>query len=341
MSVTLSLRQDQYPLTSVVYEEFCTTIDSQLKTRKVSCRQEHKNTNTGKDWWNDEQGALAKGVRHALRVWEVNKYDAQLKVNYLRKQKEFSKMVRKCKRRYRRDRSTRLLQEQKKDPRKFWDFIKKLGGEDKADLPDTVINAEGYCVSEPEAVKEEWMGYFQKLLNPTVAPGSELGNGDAALQHQIPDIDPMQLNEEISVEEVKTAIFASGDNKSPGMDGIRPSFIKNEGCVRFIHALCNYCFKTGTVPDAWLKAIVKPIPKGIKGSTKPSEYRGISLQSFVAKTYCRVLNTRLRDYLESSGTLSDEQNGFRPNRCCQDHIHTLTSIVETGKEGHLCMLYRF
>ena len=39
---------------------------------------------------------------------------------------------------YRRDRSTRLLQEQKEDPRKFWDFIKKLGGEDKADLPDTV-----------------------------------------------------------------------------------------------------------------------------------------------------------------------------------------------------------
>ena len=61
-------------------------------------------------------GALAKGVRQTLRVWEANKVDTQLKSDNLRKQKEFCKAVRSCKRRYRRDRSNRLLQEQKKDP---------------------------------------------------------------------------------------------------------------------------------------------------------------------------------------------------------------------------------
>ena len=49
---------------------------------------------------------------------------------------------------------------------------------------------------------------------------------------------------------------------------------------------------------------------------------------FVAKTYCRILNSRLRDYLEESGALHDEQNGFRPDRNCQDHIFTLTTIIE-------------
>jgi len=32
--------------------------------------------------------------------------------------------------------------------------------------------------------------------------------------------------------------------------------------------------------------------------------------------------------LESNDELSDEQNGFRPSRSCQDHIFALSSIIE-------------
>ena len=327
-----------------VYNEFCTIIDGQLITKHVNCNRKHKSFN--KAWWNDSLRVLAKEVRRTLKAWEANKRDTQLKLDYLVKQKEFSKMVRRCKRKHKRDRNNRLLQEQKTNPSKFWSFIKKLGGEDKGNLPDTVTNAEGKCVSEPAAVKEEWRGYFQNLLNPKLVPTVVPTNGvsdplegcghshaqDLDSEHA-QDLDPEELNGDISIEEVRAAIFANSDNKSPGIDGIKPAFIKNEACVRFIHSLCNHCFKTGTVPKAWLKAVIKPIPKKDKGSTLPSEYRGISLQSFVAKTYCRILNTRLREYLEINDALNDEQNGFRTNRCCQDHILTLTSIIENRMLG--------
>ena len=82
------------------------------------------------------------------------------------------------------------------------------------------------------------------------------------------------------------------------------------------------------MPDAWVKAIIKPIPETSRPSKLPTEYRGISLQSFVAKTYCRILNSRLRDYLEASGALFDEQNGLRPDRNFKDHIFILTAIIE-------------
>ena len=163
-------------------------------------------------------------------------------------------------------------------------------------------------------------------MAPEVGTGTE--SGATSGQSNRPNLDPMELNEEITIEEVKAAIHANSDNKSPGTDGIKPPFIKNEICVRLFHALCNHCFKTGTVPDTWLDATIKPIPKGNKESTIPSEYRGIALQSFVAKSYCRVLNNRLREYLENNSALSDEQNRFRLNRCYQDHILTLTSNVE-------------
>ena len=138
-----------------------------------------------------------------------------------------------------------------------------------------------------------------------------------------PSTNSIELNEEITIEEVKTAIYANSDNKTPGIYGIKPPFIKNDVCVRFIHKLCNYCLKSGTVPDTWLKAVIKPIPKGNNRSTIPSEYRGVALQSFIAKSYCRILNNRLKEYIEDNNKISEEQNGFIQGRCCQDHILTL------------------
>lgn len=313
---------------NAIYEDFCTIIDNQLDTKQVKGRSGKKNKNSAKEWWNDELGNMAKEVRNALKAWEANKADGELKSSYLQKQKLFSKSVRKYKRKFRRDRNDKLLQQQKKEPKKFWDFIKKLGGENGESFPDTVTNEKGERITEPSAVKEEWRNYFQNLLNPTNSPGITGEAHAHADQLRILELEPNELNIDIALEEVRTAICSMSTNKAPGVDGIRPAFIKNEACIKFIHRLCNYCFKTGTVPEAWQRAVIKPIPKAKKQSTNPSEYRGISLQSFVAKTFCSILNTRLREFLESSYALSDEQNGFRPGRCCQDHIFTLTSIVQ-------------
>ena len=38
------------------------------------------------------------------------------------------------------------------------------------------------------------------------------------------------------------------------------------------------------------------------------------------------LNRRLTKYLEQSNMLADEQNGFRSDRSCEDHIFTLNGI---------------
>ena len=110
-----------------VYEKFYTIIDSQLKIKQVRPRDRKRNRNVEKEWWNDNLGSLAKGVRQALRVWEANNANLHLRSDYLYKQEEFSKAVRSCKRRYRRNRNNTLLQEQKKGPKKFWNFLGEKG----------------------------------------------------------------------------------------------------------------------------------------------------------------------------------------------------------------------
>ena len=56
-------------------------------------------------------------------------------------------------------------------------------------------------------------------------------------------------------------------------------------------------------------------------------YRGVSLLSCINKLHSAFINKRLSYYLETNNVIADEQNGFRPNRSCEDHIFTLNSIL--------------
>ena len=48
--------------------------------------------------------------------------------------------------------------------------------------------------------------------------------------------------------------------------------------------------------------------------------------------YQQTLNKRLTGYLENNDILADEQNGFRADRSCEDHVFTLNSVVKNNKE---------
>ena len=79
--------------------------------------------------------------------------------------------------------------------------------------------------------------------------------------------------------------------------------------------------------DEWAKSIIIPIHKKGKDKNEPLSYRGISLMATSAKLFTSILNNRIKQYLETNQLLSDEQNGFRAGRSCQEHIFVLNSII--------------
>ena len=85
------------------------------------------------------------------------------------------------------------------------------------------------------------------------------------------------------------------------------------------------------MPSDWRKAIIIPILKDPSSDKRtPLNYRGISLLSCISKVYSALVNKRLTCYLEEYNLLADEQNGFRKDRSCEDHIFTLNSIVKNN-----------
>ena len=86
----------------------------------------------------------------------------------------------------------------------------------------------------------------------------------------------------------------------------------------------------------WSKSIVKPIPKNSQNDPRiPLNYRGISLISTVCKMYTNILYKRLISYYDSNNIIEDEQNGFRKDRSCEDHIYTLMAIIQNRKASNL------
>jgi hypothetical protein len=67
--------------------------------------------------------------------------------------------------------------------------------------------------------------------------------------------------------------------------------------------------------------------KGSDDDRQPLNYRGITLISVPCKIYCNILNHRLSSWLENNNILCDEQNGFHRVRSCEEHIHSLYTIL--------------
>ena len=68
-------------------------------------------------------------------------------------------------------------------------------------------------------------------------------------------------------------------------------------------------FKAGVLPACWLDAIVTPVFK--KGATsKPENYRPISLTCVCCRIMERVINYDMLDFLRSKGIITQAQHGF-------------------------------
>ena len=247
---------------NLIYESFCGIIDDQLE---ITISKPRKPSDRNKPWWDENLKVLAQKVRHSLKTWERNKQNGELKSAYLNSQKEFSKLVRKTKRRFRRERQLKLLEQQKYKPKLFWNFIKGIGSTTQQ-LPTSVCTSNGEVVTEGNQVLSVWRDYFCSLLNPT-----------NPVKAASPPLEPLELdasilNESFSYEEVKATVLSNHINKSPGYNQIKPMFIKNEACIRFLLTLFNYCFHHGVAPEAWFKTIIKPIPKSNLRSQSPADY---------------------------------------------------------------------
>ena len=96
--------------------------------------------------------------------------------------------------------------------------------------------------------------------------------------------------------------------------------------LTFANNLMNFQEK----PEQWSKIDMIPLPKS-GDLSEPTNYRGVSLSSVVAKCINKLILNRIQPKLEVH--LRPNQNGFRPGRSTTAHILALRRLIE-GVRSH-------
>jgi ribonuclease HI len=246
-------------------------------------------------------------------------------------------------------------------PRQFWDKLKKLvdWSRSQSRIPDNMRDQHGNLVSG-EQVLYLWMQQFmavglQNLEDENFDKQFAAQVCDSVKLHreqqecmepdQSPDGSSTEclgatecLNQDIEVNEVHTAIQKLKRCKASGADSIPNEALKYGGptLTKAILVLCRLSFRCKRVTDSWRFGMIAPIPKpGQPDHLDPNSYRPITLLSCVGKIYGMILQTRLMQFCESQNILSEEQNGFRPDRSCTDNIYSLVELLQTRSAMHM------
>jgi hypothetical protein len=258
-----------------------------------------------------------------------------LKQNFCKARKAFDKSLRKAKRQYQREEQHHLLELSHQNQTAFWHKFERIGiaSGRKSFLPTEVKDKNGSVILGKDAVLEEWKTAFQNIysdnhevkdfddnhLEQTIASNNNHNDLQGILSH---------LNEPITKVEVKESVLRAKLKKAAGVDNIKAEVLKNDVCIEIIHKICNNCFLSGQVPSVWNQSIISPIPKdSSKDPLNPNNYRGIALISVPCKIYCDILNHRISKWIEDNHKIRDEQNGYRKDRNCIDHLYALNAML--------------
>ena len=98
--------------------------------------------------------------------------------------------------------------------------------------------------------------------------------------------------------ELKWALGSITTNKASGGDGITAELLKilKDEAVKVLHSICQQIWKTHQQPHDWERSVFIPIPK--KGNAKEcSNYHTIALISHASKVMLKILQVRLRQYM--------------------------------------------
>ncbi len=209
----------------------------------------------------------------------------------------------------------------------------------KSNIPLEVYCDDGETITEDhQEVLSRWARDFGSLLQPPTYDNEqqqfadEIRASNREREQQMKYNPRTPLNRSITIEDVHKIVYKCKNNKAPGLDAITYEVLKNDASVAALSKLFNYCFDVGMIPRAWARGIINPIPKSASSDPRvPLNYRGISLLPVISKVLTGLLADRVVGFLEKQNILANEQNGFRPDRSCLDHIFTLCDLVRTRK----------
>ena len=250
---------------------------------------------------------------------ELNKFrsnrSTQNQCDMITARSNFRKLIRQKRFFFDKSKTEKLLASRYQNAKEYWRLLKQASN----------IN------TKQSVTSEQFAQYFKAVNDPNdkfyQADDDVLLFNERYLRGEF-QIIFNELNTDISVEEIKTAIKQLRNGASGGPDLWLNEFFKKSSEILFsyVHNLFNKLFQAGYFPQKWAEGHIVPIFK--KGDVNEvSNYRGITLLSTIGKLFTRVLNDRLNSWAENYSIYIEAQAGFRKHMSTVDNIFVLSGLI--------------
>ena len=281
--------------------------------------------------WNSSLKHASRVCKHHYRVWVAAGRPRDPSNPIRMAYKEGKKHFRSCLRLHRRLSAENFfasLDVQTTDPQRFFRAIRKHTSHITSHTQRLIHDNKVY---DNDNIMDGWASYFESLSTPADVPFTEeqlLILESYYTTQSMPTDEPDLVSE----EEVSSIIHSLPLKKAAGPDRITNEHLKFGGSVlpAILSSLFNAILISGHIPAPFKLGLIIPIPKSHnKDLSIPSNYRGITLLSVIAKVFEKVLLHRVSDQQDQLNPL---QGGFRPGFSCLHSAFILQEAISSVRE---------
>lgn len=249
------------------------------------------------------------------------------------------------------DRILTQIEGKKRDPKQFWTDIKKLMG--TTTMANThILDENGNKKYEPKdqepVFRRHWKNVFKindqdNLHYCQVTENRVLNELRRNKEKYEPftTIDFSRLNPDnpqikrITPYEVITTLKTFKNRKAPGASQINKEIMKNipDNMINYLTDIYNASLSAGIFPKAFKHAIIKMLMKDGKSPTHVINYRPISLLETAGKIYEKIINLRLRVFMENNQLHNPHQHSYRTHRGTHTAIAMLYEQISNTQQN--------
>ena len=315
-----SLNDKATPFSSLLAETSMNVFGKFVKTRTCNSPTRKKIKSV---WFNEECENARKDFARTRNSFLKHKNDAT-RQEFVRNRTKYNRIKTKAKKLYKRKEGQKLDDAAKKQPRKFWKKIKSLQKSKKACGKNLKI--------------DDLFEHFRNMFANDADSQSE----NYTEENDILDPD---LDLDISMEELKKAVFHQKNNKSYGLNNICTEVLKSSFVIisPFLLKLINQIFNSGEYPESWGRGIIVPIFKS-GDANLAQNYRVITISNILSKVYSQVLLNRMTKWADMHDVMNNAQFGFKKGKSTTDCIfilHSITSKLLSSKQKLYCVFIDF
>ena len=231
----------------------------------------------------------------------------------------------------------------KSNPKKLWDSIHKLSGNNKRIQTDYINDSNGLPITDPAVSANVFNDHFSSVFKTVIGTDQHESSIDDDTCSSIlaNNISLCKTQSQFSIPPITIDFILNqlkhlNTGKSTGTDGISARFLKLSASViaPVLAKIYNKSISTGIFPKVFKLAKVIPIHK--KGSRNDkNNYRPISILPGISLILERHVSSHLKQYFENNQLFYHRQSGFRAKHSCQTALIRLLddwiSAIDNGE----------